>query len=293
MLNLNFNVFVLIIPCILDSAMSPDGRNFIRSAKSGSDWTENELLAYNIKVSRQESQQFFGRELGSIDHLDPNLLSTVKPSIATHLAKETYRFLTYLDLASHANVGQESATDDFGKNLLEIMGYDEPGTIVRSRYHIPLTISGETKAAKADVCLVHTHSMVLLIIQEDKTNTSLQSPEAQVIAEAIGAFQYNNRIRCDHHLIPLEAMTIPCITMVGTRPCFYKVPVTQELSSAVISAQYPEQPTIVTCCALAAGQSRAWKCQIIVGLPYGNTTLFANWHRFCGSNLLLDSKERS
>ena len=48
--------------------------NIIRSAKSGSDWLANELVAYNITVQRQGVAIFFGRELGSIHHLDPNLL---------------------------------------------------------------------------------------------------------------------------------------------------------------------------------------------------------------------------
>jgi len=43
-------------------------------------------------------------------------------------------------------------------------------------------------------------------------------------------------------------MTIPCITMVGTHPTFSQVPVTQELSEAVIGGQYPCQKTLVTKC---------------------------------------------
>jgi len=229
--------------------MPIDGQCLIRSAKSGNDWTTNELMAYNVQVSLQDAPQFFGRELRPIDHLDSNLLSTIDPSIAVGLCKDTYRFLAYLDLASHANVGQESAINDFERTVLEVMGYDELGTILRSRYDIPFTIAGETRVAHTDICLVHLSSIILLVVQEDKMDTSLKSPEAQVIAEAIAAFQYNNRKRRDRYLKPLEAMNIPCITMIGTRPCFYKVPVTQELSLAVLSGQYPEHPTIVTRCA--------------------------------------------
>jgi hypothetical protein len=81
------------------------------------------------------------------------------------------------------------------------------------------------------------------------TKQSGRKPEAQVIAEAIATFQYNNGKRIDLNLEPLESMDIPCITMVGTRPVFYKVPVTQQLSDAVATGQYPHQPTIVSCCA--------------------------------------------
>jgi hypothetical protein len=224
--------------------------NIIRSAKSGSDWSANELLAYNISVRVENVVEFFGRELGPINHLDSNLLSTADPSTATNFSKETYRFLSYLDLASRANSGQESAIDDFGRSVLEVTGFDEIGTVIRSRYSIPFTICGDPgRAANTDVCLVHLNSMILLVVQEDKTAQSTRLPEAQVIAEAIATFQHNNAKRHDLGLQPLDSMTVPCITMVGTRPFFYKVPVTKQLSDAVISGQYPQQPTIVTRCA--------------------------------------------
>ncbi|TFK78742.1 hypothetical protein K466DRAFT_506815 [Polyporus arcularius HHB13444] len=40
--------------------------NRIRSAKSGSDWTENDLAAYNIQIQYQDAPTFFG-----VDHLPP------------------------------------------------------------------------------------------------------------------------------------------------------------------------------------------------------------------------------
>ncbi|KIL63364.1 hypothetical protein M378DRAFT_12239 [Amanita muscaria Koide BX008] len=51
--------------------------NLIRSAKSASNWSKNKLLAYNIFVQPQNALDLFGKELGPIDHLDPNLLSSV------------------------------------------------------------------------------------------------------------------------------------------------------------------------------------------------------------------------
>jgi hypothetical protein len=224
--------------------------NLLRSAKSGSDWTTNELLAYNIHIHRQEALEFFGRELGPIDHFDPNLLSSADPTIAVDFTKDTYRFLVYLDLASRANAGQESAIDDLAKSILEVTGFDEVGTILRTRYDIPLTICADSdRAAKTDICLIHVNSMILLVVQADKTIYSRSKPEPQVIAEAIAAFRHNNQKREDLGLDPLDAMTIPCIVMVGTRPSFYKVPVTQQLSDSVATGQYPQQPTYVIRCA--------------------------------------------
>ncbi|KAI0255664.1 hypothetical protein BJV78DRAFT_1177683 [Lactifluus subvellereus] len=192
--------------------------NVFRSAKSGSDWSENELLAYNITVQRQSAIDFFGREL---------------------------------NLASRPNAGQESAIDDLAKSILEVTDFDEPGTILRTHYDIPYAICGDRRAARADISLVHLSSVILLVVQEDKTtiNPAEADPEPQVIAGAIATFQHNNRKRAFLDLPTLDMMTIPCITMVGTRPFFYQVPVTSQLSNSVITGQYPLQPTFVRYCA--------------------------------------------
>jgi hypothetical protein len=105
-------------------------RQVTRSAKSGSDWSPNELRAYNITVQQQDLASFFGHELGSIDHLNPYFLSSSDPTI--DFSKETYRFLAYLDLALHANAEQESALDDLARSALEVTGFDHcPSRAIR------------------------------------------------------------------------------------------------------------------------------------------------------------------
>lgn len=196
--------------------------DLIRSVKSGSDWSRNELLAYNIIVHCQDPINFFGHELelGSINHLDPNLFSFADPTISVDFSKETSHFLAYLDLASRANAGQDSV--ELAKSVLEVTGFDQIGTILRTRYNIPLMICGDhQRAARPNVCLVHLNTMILLVVQEHNAAFSLNDPEPQIIAEAIAAFQHNNRERVDLGLPQLDTMTIPCITMVGTRPSFY------------------------------------------------------------------------
>ena len=69
------------------------------------------------------------------------------------------------------------------------------------------------------------------------------NPEPQVIAEAIAGYQHNNERRAGMGLPTLNTMTVPCITMVGTRPTFYLVPVTRELSDAVTTGQWRYQST--------------------------------------------------
>jgi hypothetical protein len=149
--------------------------NLIRSAKSGSDWTTNDLLAYNIRVSSQSPDQFYGQPLPtaeSLGNIDPSLLSG---TLGTQgLSDETYRLLQYLDMSSRANSGQESAVDDFAKEILRVLGYEKRGLLLRSRYAIPLLISGDSnQSAQTDVCLVQGSSTILLVVQEDKTDLSL------------------------------------------------------------------------------------------------------------------------
>jgi hypothetical protein len=90
------------------------------------------------------------------------------------------------------------------------------------------------------------------VLVEDKRPTNGTHAEAQVLATAVAAFQFNNRLREKNGLKPLKKMIIPSIIMSGTRPTFYLVPVTTQLSEAVRTGQYPttqikvlQCPTIV------------------------------------------------
>ncbi|TDL25241.1 hypothetical protein BD410DRAFT_633059 [Rickenella mellea] len=223
--------------------------NLTRSAKSGCDWTSLELLAYNITVELQKPLSFFGRELLSIDHLDSNLFSSTDPDTILDLSKDTYRFLVNLKDASRANPFHESAVHELARGVMEVTRFDGGQKIPRSRYEICFTMCGDgDQEAIADVCLLQLkNSIILLVVHEEPID--FRDPEPKVIAEAIAAFEHNNLRREKMGFKPLEAMTIPCITFVGTCPTFYMVPVTKQLSECVINGQYPEQTTVVTRCA--------------------------------------------
>lgn len=222
--------------------------NLLRSAKSGSDWTGNELAAYNINIVQQTAIEFFGAHpSSSLSAIDPAFINNDTQAVGPEVSKDTYRVLRLLDLATKGNTGMESAIDDFARETLRIMDYEdrEYDLVLRSRYEIPLAICGEAnRSAQTDLCLIQGSSTILLVVQEDKTIYSKKDPEPQVIAEAIAAYQYNSRILQNH----ITEMTIPCITMTGTRPTFYLVPVTKELSDAVVSGQYPASVTTVFKC---------------------------------------------
>ena len=73
-------------------------------------------------------------------------------------------------------------------------------------------------------------------------------------------------------LPPLKTMTIPCITMTGTRLTFYLVPVTRELGEAVITGQWPEVETNVLRCITVAGCNR-WATEGMEALEYRRVAL--------------------
>lgn len=172
--------------------------NLIRSPKCGSDWTANDLLAYNIRVSSQSPDNFYGQPLptvASLSRLDPNLISGTLDMQG--LSDETYRLSQYLDLASKANSGQESAIHDFAREILRVFGYEQRGLLLRSRYSIPLLISGESnRSAQTDVCLAQGSSTILLVVHEEKPIVSVRDPEPQVVAGVTRLF--NTIIASEH-----------------------------------------------------------------------------------------------
>ncbi|KAF9053180.1 hypothetical protein BJ165DRAFT_1523902 [Panaeolus papilionaceus] len=217
--------------------------NIVRLAKLGGDWKFNELLAYHIVVQEQDQAEFFGGPLpeyagpvGFIEH-ENRVQGLDTPSLA---------LMKRLDLAMRLKEGEESAVDDFAAELLRVMGYEGDETVVRTRKSLQLQMCGEVLFAKTDVCLMDASSEILLLVQEDKTHINPSDPEAQLIAEAIAAFQENNAKRVnDRFLEPLEMQVIPGITMDGTFPRFYKIKVTADLDQCVRLGQYPEAQTIV------------------------------------------------
>ncbi|KAG1820648.1 hypothetical protein EV424DRAFT_1322930, partial [Suillus variegatus] len=143
---------------------------------------------------------------------------------------------------------RESKVDDFAHLALTVCGFKEYDSLIHERHWISLWICGEEKSAEVNVCMVDPDTKMIQVIKENKAARNIQRPEPQVIAEAISAFQHNNLIRQFMGLPALVQMTLPCITMVGTHPAFYLVPVTNMLSNAVLNGTYPLSRTRVRRC---------------------------------------------
>ncbi|KAF8801100.1 hypothetical protein BYT27DRAFT_7216377 [Phlegmacium glaucopus] len=161
--------------------------DIIRSAKSGNNW---------------------GQTIHApLTDLDPALITAAVNE--NNVSDDTYRFLSQLDLVTRTRVTEEAAIDDFARELLRKVGFEERGLILCTRYTIPLSICGDVhEVAQTDTHFNHPY------------------PIPQVIAEAIAAYHYNNEKR--------QSMDLPTLdTMFGTCPTFYLVPVTAALTDAV------------------------------------------------------------
>jgi hypothetical protein len=143
---------------------------------------------------------------------------------------------------------------DFAREILRALGYEKRDLLFRSRFAIPLLNYGIPicgSLPQTGVSLVQGSSIILLVVQEDKTVAGISNPEPQIIRQAIANFQWNNRIRVQLGEYELDSMTFPCIVMTGTRPTFYYfklVPVTRNLSESVAASKYPSSPTVVQRC---------------------------------------------
>lgn len=169
-------------------------------SKSGSDWTHwslQDLDAYNIQIQLEDRATFFGDSNLPLPMIDEELLTTIKAE--DMLSDHNAEIIHLLDLAMcHASNG-ESAVNDFTVGLLRQLNYVKRNRIARTQMNISFPVAGEWRDTINDICLLDSLNFwyILLLIQEVK---HLQpedqcDPSALLIAKAIGAFDYNNRVQ--------------------------------------------------------------------------------------------------
>jgi len=228
--------------------------------KPGSDWSLDELDFFKIIVqSETDFASFFNedptdpeslrpaiREMLSVE-LSGSILETMDWSAIVH--KHTSRFIKYVLAVTKTHMNMESTVDDLAKTLLESFEYDEGDLAIFTREELQLDMCRSKTSAKPDICIENSMTTVKLLVQEDKSYKTFASadPEAQVIAEAIAAFQENNRVRRRTGLDLLKSQLIPCITMMGTYPVFYLFEVTLELAESVRAGSEPLNTTLIRC----------------------------------------------
>ena len=110
-----------------------------------------------------------------------------------------------LDLAMIPNKG-ETAVNDFAVELFKVLGYVHRQRLACTRVDLPLLICGEERHAKTDVCIVdRSQNDILLLVQKEKRLQQLEpvNAQAQLVAEAVAAFNENNAQREAIGLPPL------------------------------------------------------------------------------------------
>jgi hypothetical protein len=220
--------------------------NIIRSAKPGSEWTINEINAYNIVVTLQDVATFFGHPILPQPSVHQVILDNKGYPVGGIEDVHDRMFFYYLDEVMGIPPGEESAVDDFSANLLTMLQYIAPDNrYIRQQKDIPFFICGTDSHAKTSVCVIDRNFGNLLLVQENKRHMESKNSEPQLIAAAIAAFQSNNSHLKRLERQPLAQKTIPGITMVGSTPTFYKITVTQDLIDAIQVGEYPGTPTTV------------------------------------------------
>jgi hypothetical protein len=174
--------------------------NLIYSAKPGSDWTQCDLDKYNVHLIVQDAATFFGIPFLPEPQVPAEILSTQEADDL--MGSKHAGLVDLLDVAMlpPANASEETAVVDFAVELFRLVGYVGGRRYARTRMDLPLPICGQTKHAKTDVCIIDPlRNQILLVVQEDKPYAVLggtfADTEAQLIAEAVAAFVYNNEMR--------------------------------------------------------------------------------------------------
>lgn len=141
--------------------------NVIPSAKSGSDWTDNELTAFNIQVNTIDAATFFNTAQ-LLAPLVPLMILTNEKRPQGFVTKPARLFFQYM---KDAVTGEESLVVDFAAFLLGMFEYDEPDRVIHQQKEVSFVMCGTVVAAKLDVCVM-AESQYLLLVQEGKVRHS-------------------------------------------------------------------------------------------------------------------------
>ena len=145
----------------------------IRSPKSGSDWTMNDLAAYHIESHREQPLTFFGVQVLPQPQIHPELLTSLDAGQA--IDDLNAELLNLLYMANAPRPG-ESAVNGFAAVLFRALGYAKRNRVARTRKDLTLLICGEFRHAQTDVCIIdREQNDILLLVQEDKRSRGMKA----------------------------------------------------------------------------------------------------------------------
>ncbi|KAF9483605.1 hypothetical protein BDN70DRAFT_293024 [Pholiota conissans] len=225
-----------------------------RLPKSGNEWTESDLATYGIKVEYQDIQQFFGEKPLPTPSVPEGILTAL--TLDDALDFESKRFMSYLKLAIDPIAVAElrecsgkSAFLSFIMVVFDILGYFSYSCGLNEWTALPFLNCGRTMEVRVDAGLIDMDAnySIRLVVHDGLSEGSTNSNAiAQLCAEAIAAFQYNNFRRRMIGLDELDSQVIPGMIMIATSPSFFKIPVSQELAWSIESGQSTSTPTTIT-----------------------------------------------
>ncbi|TFK58288.1 hypothetical protein BDN72DRAFT_966385 [Pluteus cervinus] len=236
-----------------------------RAPKYGFEWTVDDLKAYNIGIDVVDESTFFGAAgsgaaVPSIDGVldkNPNIPASIventkEPEQMEYEDHATRQFFQFLGNLNAGTADDTKYADEFGVFLLNLMNYNTEGREIHTKKEIEYISCGEQKKALVDVCMtdmqpVEDYVRFLQVNKKsskDLSDVAIHAASASLIAGAVAAFSLNHRLLQSASSRP-DGIVFPGLTVIGSVPIFFKIPVTQDLVMAVNTGHYPSEPTNV------------------------------------------------
>ena len=210
----------------------------------GRKWTQEDVLAYNIKIVNQDLKTFFGVTDFPSPDVEGDALTAENFADAT--SDGTLNVLLPMDRVTDLG-NRESRTLDFVRELFHLPHY---WGMYQKRFFTMgwgltyLAYQGG-KYPWVDASIMDEFRVLLLVVKVH-THTRGFDPEPRLISDAIAAFHNDNIMRVKRlGTNPVASKIMPGIVMDGTMPTFYKIPITDELVRAVESGEKPNLETVV------------------------------------------------
>ncbi|CAO3653879.1 unnamed protein product [Cunninghamella echinulata] len=231
-----------------DNSDNNDQKLTTISSQSGSKWDKDDLDYFKIVIKSRNQATFFGEHFMDVDTIE---LDNAFYEYETYqeMQQSDYRTfpiyrLNYL-IDRIMNIETlESACDDFAICLLLALNFEKRNLHLHSRFNLSLRMKYKDTDAETNLCLLREDDSIIML-QENKPLYKTSTPEGQIIAEGIAAYQYNNRLRREKNKLELNEYTFPFMTMVGSRFTFYNIKVTSKLNEAVERGLRPDEETVV------------------------------------------------
>ena len=156
--------------------------NPVRPAKSSSEWTRNELLAFNIRVENANTEEFFNTAQLPATQVSGTILNNVE--MPDHpLPKNDRLFFRYLNRV-HTSSTPESRVNDFAAFILRLLDYDDQDRIICRRPELLFPMAGQHVGTRSDLC-VRDNDYYRLLVHEDKVSNSLLKSKFIAVSNSI------------------------------------------------------------------------------------------------------------